>query len=232
MLRLLAAMTIELNLIDSSGSQPVSFQIRDLILAGYSGRNQEDVRRHFDELEELGLKPPDETPILFRVSNYLASTEASISVQDEFTSGEAEYVLLFDEGVTYVTCGSDHTSRSFEKYSIPASKQMYPKVFAKEAWRYEDVADHWDSLRLRSWSHKNGERVAYQDSLLADLLEPQKLIAEVESRRSMSRKGTALMSGTVSTLTGQMIYADCFDFELEDPILNRKIEHSYKISIL
>ena len=210
----------------------IDFSVRELVLAGYSGRNQEDVRAHFKELEELGLTPPEETPILFRVSPYLATIGDRVAVQNSETSGEVEFVLLLDGNKTYVTCGSDHTSRSFERYSIPASKQMYPKFLASRVWPYEDVRDHWDRLILRSWTHSNGERVAYQDSPLSAILEPEALIEAASRRMGMGRNGTVLMSGTIPTLTGGMVYADHFEIEFEDPVLQRRIRHAYDISIL
>ena len=166
------------------------------------------------------------------MSPYLATTGDRVAVQNSETSGEVEFVLLLADDATYVTCGSDHTSRSFEQYSIPASKQMYPKFLAKRVWRYEDVRDHWDRLILRSWAHGDGDRVAYQDSPLSAILEPEALIEAASARMGMGRNGTILMSGTIPTLTGGMVYADRMEFELEDPVLNRKITHAYNIELL
>ena len=224
--------TLQFTLTETKSSRMIDFSVRELVLAGYSGRNQEDVREHFKELEELGLTPPEETPILFRVSPYLATTGDRVAVQNSETSGEVEFVLLLDGNKTYVTCGSDHTSRSFERYSIPASKQMYPKFLASRVWPYEDVRDHWDRLILRSWAHSNGERVAYQDSPLSAILEPEALIEAASRRMGMGRNGTVLMSGTIPTLTGGMVYANRFEIEFEDPVLQRRIRHAYDIGIL
>ncbi len=210
----------------------MDFAVQELLLAGYSGRSQEDIREHFKELEDLGLTPPEETPILFKVSPYLATTGNRVAVQNSETSGEVEFVLLLESDATYVTCGSDHTGRSFEQYSIPASKQMYPKFLADRIWVYEDVRDHWDRLILRSWAYTDGERVAYQDSSLSAILEPETLIETAARRMGMGREGTVLMSGTIPTLTGGMVYADRMEFELEDPVLDRKITHAYDIEIL
>ncbi len=224
--------TLQFTLTGTDSSRMIDFSVQDLVLAGYSGRNQEDVHEHFKELEELGLTPPEETPILFRVSPYLATTVDRVAVQNSETSGEVEFVLLLDGNKTYVTCGSDHTSRSFEQYSIPASKQMYPKFLAKHVWSYEDVRNHWDRLILRSWASTDGERVAYQDSPLSAILEPEALIEAASGRIGMGRDGTILMSGTIPTLTGGMVYAGRMEFELEDPVLDRKIAHAYDIEIL
>lgn len=224
--------TLQFTHTENSSSRIIDFPVRELVLFGYSGRDQEDVQEHMKELEELGLTPPDETPILFRVSPYLATTGDHLSVQDSKTCGEVEFVLLLDGNKTYVTCGSDHTSRSFEQYSIPASKQMYLKFVAPVVWAYEDIREHWDRLILRSWVYRNGERLPYQDSALSAILEPEVLLRTASQKIGMRRNGTILMSGTIPTLTGGMVYTDRMEFELQDPLLNRKIIHSYKIKIL
>jgi hypothetical protein len=40
------------------------------------------------------------------------------------------------------------------------------------------------------------------------------------------------MSGTIPTVGGGMVYADRLEYELEDPVLERKIRQGYDITIL
>src|SRR5215471_18571498 len=98
----------------ASGTVELNFPVRRIICAGYSGRSQDAVMEHVRELAALGMPVPESTPIFFPVSEYLATTGTHVTVQDRFTSGEAEFVLLFCNGETYVTCGSDHTHRGLE----------------------------------------------------------------------------------------------------------------------
>ncbi len=227
-----AVETIRFTLVDTATTRPLEFPVREVVLAGYSGRNQDDVESHFEELKELGLPAPDEAPIFFKVSTNLATTGERIEVQDGTTSGEVEFVLFFDEGSTYVTVGSDHTSRGFEKHSIPASKQMYPKILGRQAWNYADVSDHWDQLILRSWAHSGGSRNLYQESAVVTMMEPARLVELARDRVGMGESGCIFMSGTIPTVAGGMIYADRLEYELEDPVLGRKIQHEYDIVIL
>ena len=62
-----------------------------------------------------------------------------------------ETVLVNVEGSLWVGVGSDHTDRGVEGYSVAVSKQMCDKPLAPELWAFDDVAEHWDSLELRSW---------------------------------------------------------------------------------
>ncbi len=218
-----------------SGSRlsSLQFNIGQIICAGHSGRDVRSVRHHIDELLALGVAAPDRTPIFFKVSTYLATTDDDVTVQDRQTSGEVEFVLLFHNDATYLTCGSDHTHRWIERYSLEASKQMFPKVLAPDAWRLEDVENHWDQLEMRSWATIDGKRMLYQEGALGRILPPANLLDAAEDAFGGSRtNGTVFMSGTLPTLGGGFVYADHFSFELRDPVLNRTIAHAYDVSQL
>src|SRR5215472_16864533 len=106
--------TLHFQLVTDKGISQLDFPVHRIICAGYSGRSQDAVQEHVKELVALGMPAPDSTPIFFQVSNYLATTGTDVTVQDRFTSGEAEFVLLFYKGESYVTCVSDHTHRELE----------------------------------------------------------------------------------------------------------------------
>ena len=40
-------------------------EIRELVIAGWTGRDERSLRKHIRELEELGVKPPKTTPIFY-----------------------------------------------------------------------------------------------------------------------------------------------------------------------
>ncbi len=44
--------------------------------------------------------------------------------------------------------------------------------------------------------------------------------------------GTILMSGTPATIGGELIYADKYVIEMEDPVCGREISHSYNVTVL
>ena len=60
-------------------------------------------------------------------------------------------MLIGWQGRTFVGCGSDHTDRKVEAYSVTVSKQMCDKPIASELWELEEVVGHWDQMILRSW---------------------------------------------------------------------------------
>lgn len=216
----------------SGETSTLDFPVRRIVCAGYSGRSQDAVMEHVRELQALGMPAPDSTPIFFQVSNYLATTGTSVTVQDRFTSGEAEFVLLFLKGNIYVTCGSDHTHRELERHSIPGAKQMHPKILATELWPFSDVEGHWDQIMLRSWGTVNGQRKLYQEASLAHILPPKQLLQEAERHFKVAMDGTIFMSGTIPTVGGQLVYADYFAFELQDPVRDRTIRHGYEVVLL
>ena len=128
----------------------------------------------------------------------------------------------------WVGVGSDHTDRGFEKHSIPASKQMYPKVMAPTFWPYEEVKDHWDRIVLRAWAVEGDKRTLYQEDTLSSILAPDDLLAQIPDADADAAGACVLFSGTIATRAG-LIFADRFDFEMEDPVLKRKIEHGYAV---
>jgi Protein of unknown function (DUF2848) len=118
---------LRFHVVAKRGTDLLEYPVHRIVCAGYSGRSQKAAQEHVNELLALGLPAPESTPIFFKVSTYLATTGTGITVQDRLTSGEAEFVLLFHQGETYVTCGSDHTHRELERHSIPGAKQMHPQ---------------------------------------------------------------------------------------------------------
>src|SRR5579872_2964020 len=113
---------------------PLSFPVHKLYLGGWAGRSRDDVQHHIDELVKLGIPAPTEVPILMPMPRHLVTTDTWIEVRDGVTSGEVEYVLLFDGARLWVTVGSDHTDRALERVDIAKSKQLYPNVIAMAAW--------------------------------------------------------------------------------------------------
>src|SRR5574341_1413948 len=99
-------------------SAPVSLDIRRLINAGYTGRDQAAVRHHIEELKAHGVPAPERTPVLFPKPAALLAQGPTIEVLGGRTSGEAEFVLLVAGGWVLVAAGSDHTDRELEKVSI------------------------------------------------------------------------------------------------------------------
>jgi hypothetical protein len=224
---------IKLNLIVESitGKQELTFPVWRLICAGWVGKNKEALRAHIDELGRHGVPAPTRTPIYMNFSPYLVTTSDIIDVISRESSGEVEYVVLNQGRQTYIGVGSDQTDRGFEKFSIPASKQMYAKIMAPLVWPYDEVKNHWDQIVIRSWTAREGKRVLYQEGALATILDVETLLDRLPKDDDLPGDGLVLFSGTIATKMG-LIYGERFDFEMEDPMLGRKIRHGYQVRVL
>jgi hypothetical protein len=99
-----------------------------------------------------------------------------IEAVGETSGGEAEFVLLRHAGRLWVGAGSDHTDREVEKYGVTVSKQLCEKPIAPVLWPYDEVAEHWDRLILRSHVLASGKSVLYQEGSVAALLHPLDLM--------------------------------------------------------
>ena len=224
---------IGLNLVVESitGKQELIFPMRRLICAGWVGRNKKALQAHIDELGQHGVPPPTRMPIYLNFSPYLATTSDGIDVITKESSGEVEYVILKEGDRTYIGVGSDQTDRGFEKFSIPASKQMCAKIMAPVVWPYQEIKDHWDQIVIRSWTTSDGKRMLYQEDALATILDVEALLEQLPKDEGLPADGLVVFSGTVATKIG-LVYGERFDFEMEDPLLDRNIRHGYQIRVL
>lgn len=202
-----------------------------LVIAGWTGRDAAAVEKHIVELEHLGVKRPSRTPIFYAGSVSRLTTAAEIEVLGTQTSGEAEYLLLQRNNVLWVGVGSDHTDRELEAYGVAASKQICDKPIGTQFWRYEDVAPHWDELKLRSYATIGGQKQTYQDGSVAQMLKPMDLIARYTDGGTKLPENTLMFCGTVP-VHGGIRPADSFECEIEDPVLGRKLRSSYGIKAL
>jgi len=82
-------------------------------------------------------------------------------------------------------------------------------------WPYDEVAEHWDRLILRSHVLASGKSVLYQEGSVAALLHPLDLM----ERQSAFADGTLLFGGTLPAYGGVRATSE-FAFELEDPLRN------------
>jgi hypothetical protein len=196
------------------------------VIAGWTGRDAEAVEKHIKELEALGVKRPATTPIFYRVGAARLTIETSIEVLGEKSSGEVEFVLLQAQGALWVGTGSDHTDREVEAYGVSVSKQMCEKPIARIFWRFDDVAAHWDRLLLRSYATIGGSRVLYQEGPVSAMRHPEDLLTRFN--RNGLPDGSLMFCGTLQ-VHGGLRPAQRFEFELEDPIKGRKIQHGYDV---
>jgi hypothetical protein len=221
---------LSLTLQDKSGPRSAEVAIAHAVIAGWTGRDPVAVEKHIRELEALGVKRPATTPIFYRVAAARLTTGDSIEAVGEASGGEVEFVLLQHAGRLWVGAGSDHTDREVEKYGVTVSKQMCDKPIAPVFWAYDDVAAHWDRLLLRSYVLEGGKRTLYQDGTVAAMMDPTGLIARHAGAAALP-DGTLMFCGTLAA-HGGVRPTPAFAFEIEDPVLGRKIAHAYRVQTL
>jgi len=208
-----------------SGTQ-IDLSIDNLYVAGWTGRNKEAVDHHIQELADIGIAPPSTVPLYYRVSNNLLTQKPQVQVLGNHTSGEVEPILIQQGNTLWIGLASDHTDRELEAYSVAASKQACAKPVANEIWRFDSVADHIDSLTLRCDIEEDGQWIAYQDGLLANILPLPELI----SGAGLTDK-SAMLCGTLPA-SGGVRPAGKYRMEIFDAMLNRKIQLAYTVETL
>lgn len=215
---------------EGDGSRSAEVCVRQAVVAGWTGRDREALEKHIRELEELGVARPASTPIYYRVSATRVTTDPVIQTTGAASSGEVEFVLAQWGGQMWVGVGSDHTDREAETYNVTVSKQMCEKPIAGAFWRFVDVSAHWGKLVMRSYILENGERVLYQEGSVEAMLDPAVLIEGYAGKTQLD-EDSVMFCGTFAA-KGGIRPADVFEFEIEDPVLGRKINHRYELDKL
>jgi hypothetical protein len=209
---------------------PLTLAIDQAVIAGWTGRDPVARDKHIAELEAIGIARPASTPIYYRVAARRLAITDSIEVCGGDSSGEVEFVLIGWQGRIFVGVGSDHTDRKVEAYSVTVSKQMCDKPMAPVLWELEDVIGHWDRMMLRSYAWIDGARVLYQEGTLDAMLPVADLIRGGFGGKGLP-DGCAMFGGTFAA-KGGIRPASRFEYELEDPVLKRKIGGGYDVVAL
>ena len=223
-----SAVTLGLRL---DGATDLTVTVNDLVIAGWTGRDADAIEKHIAELEAIGVPRPTTVPCFYRVATGLLTTADTIQASGVDSSGEVEFVLYGTDDGMLVGTGSDHTDRKVETYSVTVSKQMCFKPVSRDVWRFDDVVDHWDDLVLRSWAIDDGERRLYQEGPVTAMRSPDDLIGRYLDGADTLPAGMAMFCGTLA-VHGGLAAAGRFEFEIEDPVRGRKIEHGYTIETL
>ncbi|SKC70601.1 DUF2848 family protein [Maledivibacter halophilus] len=223
--------TLEL-FINGNPQRPIYYTVKKIINAGYTGRNQEEVMKHIEELKEVGVPAPDKIPTYFPKAAALLTTDNYCEVIDKDSTGEAEYVLLVADNEIYVAVGSDHTDRKLEVGNIPKAKQMCPNFISRGVWKFDDIKENWDDLKMRSWIGKDRAKI-YQDTTLDAFMRPEELLKRVKALLGGKlEEGTVIFSGTVGALIEGMPFSNTFDVELKDEKRNETLSCCYQIKII
>jgi len=215
-------------------TQLLSVAPRQLVIAGWTGRDAAAIEHHIEELEAIGVPRPSSVPLYYRVGAGLLTQSPAIEALGAQSSGEAEPMLFLAGGEWWLTVASDHTDRHVETYSVAVSKQMCAKPLATAAWRWSDVAAYQDELELRSRIVEDGRWVDYQTGTFASIrplgaLRDGIYTAEGAEGRFM----TCGTLGAIPNARGEGIRpAAEMEIEIRDPRRQRRIVHRYTVQAL
>jgi hypothetical protein len=217
--------------IDGDPEQKLTFEVRRQVNTGRTSRDQSDVLKHVEELKKKGITLSGVDVAYHTKLSDRVTTEHEIEIlrPDVTSSGEVEPAFLTaQDGQIYVTVGSDHSDRNLQTFSSQLAKQVYDNVLSPVVWRYEDVIGHWDDIILESYIMENGEEKLYQKGTLVEMLRPEVFLAGTKERMADGDlRGSVILGGTFPTLTGELNYSFYFRMVMTDPVLNRKIDHTY-----
>ena len=217
---------MKFTIVTKAGNKELDFDVKNLMVVGFSGKDVAKTMEHIKELEKEGVKCPKEVPVPYQCDPQIITRKASIDVIGEKTSGEAEYLILCHDGHFYIGIGSDHTDRDLEAVSIHKSKQLCLKPCSKEFWDYEEVKDHLGALRLVSSQIVDGENIEYQNGIAGDILPFDTLIEKV--KKEIPLEDCLIYTGTVPLLHG-FKFGSTFSCKLVDEVLGRELTLSYDI---
>jgi hypothetical protein len=196
-------------------SQILTITPSRLIVAGYTGRDEDAVAAHIAELAAIGVPPPATVPAFYDLDPGLLTTDPVVSVHGPDTSGEVEPVIIRHQGRYYLAVGSDHTDRELEQADICRSKAACPKPLGDSVVPLpDDLADlaefAWDDVVASS----EADGLPYQQGTLAALWRPGDLLARIAASVPGADGDLVLFCGTLPLLTGRFVAADGWKLRL------------------
>lgn len=224
-------MKLSFQLDTDSTSQMLTTDVHTFIVAGWAGRDRAAIEHHIEELALIGVPRPSAVPLYYRVADNQLSQASRIQAVGSHSSGEVETLVFSVNGELHVSLTSDHTDRKLESHSVALSKQLCAKPVGTSAWRFADVAAHWDELVIRSYIQEDGRDVLYQEGALSALRTPMDLIAGYLGGPGALPEGVAMSCGTVGAIGG-IRPSTSFTMELFDPRSGRSLKHRYDIEVL
>jgi hypothetical protein len=202
----------------------------DLVVAGYTGRDEDSVRKHIDELAAIGVPAPASVPAFYPLDAALATHAPEVTVAGQNTSGEVEPVLIRAGGRLYLGVGSDHTDRDIERDSVAGSKAACPKpvsvrVAALPEGGNAGVGLDWDAVVARC----TVDGVVYQQGTLKALRVPTDVLALLTASADGPGEGDLVMfCGTLPLIDGEFVAGREWTLSLTLPDGN-EIGHTYTV---
>lgn len=192
----------------------------DLVVAGYTGRDEAEVRRHIDELAAIGVPPPESVPAFYELDAALATQAVTVAVTGSNTSGEVEPVLVRAAGRLYLTVGSDHTDRDIETRSVAESKAACVKPLGSTVVAVAEP--DWDAIAAES----TVDGRLYQSGALRALRVPTDVLA---LHTGPADRDLVMFCGTLPLRDGKFVAGTRWTLSLTLPD-GVALTHAYTLS--
>ena len=222
--------SFEATVITQAGAARNSFQVARMYNLGSATRDAAVAVDHQEEVARAGVRIALHVPAprIYPIDTFALTTGNAVGVHGPRTSGEVEIVLVVSDRL-YVGVGSDHTDRDLERASIVWSKQINPNVLAPTLWDFEEIADHWDQCVMRS----TVDGRPYQDVSVSAFLSPPDILRILRQRvPGLPARDFVVFCSTIVALDKELGFGERWQFEMEDPVLQRKISHTYLVEQL
>lgn len=201
-------------------------KVQRVLLAGYSGRKQEDVATHIAEMAKLGVSAPSSYPVFYNAMTCLLTQGSELQVVGLDTRPEVEFVLFAYQEALYVTVGNDQFDLIVEsRLSAEKSKNLCQKIVAASAWPLDEVHDHWDLLHLEL---RAGGKVI-QAASVKSLLDPKVLLEHARRECGFEPATGMLFSGTIPTIDSLDPNERDFSIAIQDRALGREIRCDFRL---
>lgn len=206
---------------------PLTLRDFRTVVAGYTARDEASVRKHIEELAEIGVPEPESVPAFYPVDSSLVTQDDEVVVDGGNTSGEVEPVLVRIDEQLYLGVGSDHTDRDIERTSIPSSKAACPKPLSRRLVPLSPaaVAETWDSIGATSTV--DGD--LYQEGTLAGLRPTTEILALHAELFGDDGGDLVIFGGTLPLINGTFVAGTDWTVSLELPDGTR-IDHTYRVT--
>jgi hypothetical protein len=227
---MLMKLPFEIISLESDQIHTIEFEPRMVVCAEFSSGRQVLGGDQKFLLNRVEASRFGTAPHFCPVSPYLLTHENRIVVQGKHTSGEVEYVAIRHQDEIYISVGSDHSDRQAESFSLAMSKQLCPKVVARQAILHRELRPHRDGLKLSASVQSHDRIVPYQQGSLADLMRLGSLIRNCPF--DLNFNGAVLFSGTLPTISGIPSFSRRFYFQMDLPGSKLSISHDYEVEVL
>lgn len=222
--------SFEATVVSGQGSASRRFPVKRMYNLGSATRDAAVAVEHQEEVARAGVTIAFQIPAprIYPIDTFALTTEDAIGVHGVRSSGEVEIVLVMTDRL-YVGVGSDHTDRDLERGSIVWSKQVNPNILAPTLWDYEEIAAHWDDCIMRS--RVDGR--LYQEVGVNAFLSPPDILKILKERvPGLPARDFVVFCSTIVALDKEIGFGQRWQFEMEDPVLGRKISHTYAVEQL